>query len=396
MCAERTSHSPFAEIVSQLTLPKDRHNKPCMSSLRIDGMGQQVHAHIYNRVVARALQLPFCAWRLVEPRQQTIKAHPRAGNAEWTNELNLCGLYSLPNNPVDSGDCGYALNCMGCSICNCPTLNATGHRARGTRNQILKATLLKMTTSLDTHVSHNHELWRRPEWGRAMMLAAPQVRDELLRQRAMISASLTLPSCPMYQLGLTHVAMHARRGDIMTNDKKVHRRVPDNHYHQLLSRVHKVLKANRVAHALHLFSDGNAVQFASMTSGLPSVRLHLNGDDFQAWHCLGHADLLLTSGSGAYSETAAFFASEHTHVLYSQWTMHHMQATHKLGRPIYRGEQGDSEDVSANYYEQVDARFAALLAAGLGWHKVLSNGTVEGEDEYVHALRRRARHASFV
>ena len=89
MCAEVTSDSPFAQIVSQLTLPKDRHKKPCMSSLRIDGMGQQVHAHIYNRVVARALQLPFCAWRLVEPRQQTIKAHPRAGNTEWTNNLRI-------------------------------------------------------------------------------------------------------------------------------------------------------------------------------------------------------------------------------------------------------------------------------------------------------------------
>ena len=189
--------------------------------------------------------------------------------------------------------------------------------------------------------------------------------------------------------------MHARRGDIMTNDKKVHRRVPDSHYHQLLSRVHKMLKENRVAHALHLFSEGNEAQFASMTSGLPAVRLHLNGNDFQAWHCLGHADLLLTSGSGAFSETAAFFASENTRVLHSQWAIHHMQAAHKLGRPIYSGVQGDGGDVSANY-EQADARFAALIAVGLGWHKVLSNGTVEGEGEYIHALRRRARRASFV
>lgn len=364
-------------------------------ALRIDGMGQQVHAHIYNRVVARALQLPFCAWRLVEPRQQTIKAHPRAGNAEWTNELNLCGLYAIPNNPVDSGDCGYALNCMGCSICNCPTLNATGHRASGTRNQILKATLLKMIKSVDTHVSHNHELWRHPEWGRAMMLAAPQVRDELLRQRAMISASLTLPSCPMYQLGLTHVAMHARRGDIMTNDKKVHRRVPDNHYHQLLSRVHKVLKANRVAHALHLFSEGNAVQFASMTSGLPSVRLHLNGDDFRLGIASGTPTSCLLRGA-APTRRRLPFLRVNTHTCYTRSGRCIICRLRTNSGVPSRGEQGGSEDVSANYYEQVDARFAALLAAGLGWHKVLSNGTVEGEDEYVHALRRRARHASFV
>ena len=378
-----TLPSAFMHLASQLTLPRDRDGTLCVSSLRIDGMGQQIYTHIYYRVIARVLHLPFCSWRLVEPRQRTIKVHPRAGSAEWTNELNLCGLMALPRDPVDSGDCGYALNCMGCSICNCPMVNATGHRTRGVRNRILKATLLKMVETVDKHISQNHELWAGSDWRRAVTLAALQVRDELLLQRSLISAAVPPPTCPMYQSGLLHVAMHARRGDVMSNDKKVHRRVPDDFYRQLLSRVNELLTGNRLAHVLHIFSEGIAPDFVAMTAGLPSVRLHLNGNDFAAWHCLGRADLLLTSGSGAYSLTAAFFASVDTHVLYSQWETYHIQALRRLG---YSNDKG----VNAAY-ELNDARYRAMIAEGLGWHKVFPNGSAEGEADYIHALRQRAR-----
>ena len=146
-----------------------------------------------------------------------------------------------------------------------------------------------------------------------MTLAAPQVRDALLQQRALISTAVLPPTCSMYQPGLAHVTLHARRGDVMTHEKKVHRRVPDDYYRQLLSRVHRVLTGHQVEHALHIFSEGVESDFVDVTAGLPSVRLHLNGNDFAAWHCLGRDDLLLTSGSGVYSLTAAFFASVMLH-----------------------------------------------------------------------------------
>ena len=175
----------------------------------------------------------------------------------------------------------------------------------------------------------------------------------------------------------------------MSNDKKVHRRVPDAFYRQLLSRAHEVLTGHQIAHELHVFSEGLAPDFVAMTTGLPSVRLHLNGNDFAAWHCLGRADLLLTSGSGVYSLTAAFFASMDTHVLHSQWQTYHIQALRRQGRPdnLY---STDGKNVYAEI-ELNDARYQALVAEGLGWHKVLPNGTVEGEADYANTLRRRAR-----
>ncbi len=382
-----TLSPPFVHLASQLALPRDRDGSLCVSSFRVDGMGQQIYTHIYYRVIAHILQLPFCAWRLVEPRQRTIKVHPRAGSAEWTNELNLCGLVALPRDSVDSGDCGHALNCIGCSACNCPIVNATGHRTRGVRNRVLKTALLKMVETVDKHISHNRELWARSDWRRAVTLAAPQVRDELLRQRSLIGVAVTPPTCPMYQSGVLHVALHARRGDVMSNDKKVHRRVPDAFYRQLLSRVHEVLSAQRATHVMHIFSEGSIADFAALTAGLPTVRLHLNGNDFASWHCLGRADLLLTSGSGVYSLTAAFFASVDTHVLHSQWQTYQLQASRRLERPVYRTDSDDKDMHAAQ--ELNDARYRALVAAGLGWYKVSPNGTVQGEAEYVQALRLR-------
>ena len=77
-------------------------------------------------------------------------------------------------------------------------------------------------------------------------------------------------------------------------------------------------------------------------------------------------------------------------MLHSEWQAHHTQALHRLANPARKAEKRDGEDESASH-EQSDARYAALVAKGLGWHTVLPNGTVEREAEYVHALRRRAR-----
>jgi len=175
---------------------------------------------------------------------------------------------------------------------------------------------------------------------------------------------------------VAHVALHARRGDVMSNARKAHRRVPNEFYRRILARVHEVLSAKRIDHQLHVFSEGKPADFDNMTAGLPTVQLHLNTDDYAAWHCLGRADLLITSGSGAFSSSAAFYASNRTHVLYANWQLQHEQDLRR------RGTSGDA----TNPLDEI-------IPLAMHWHVVAYNGSVAADDEarYVRALRRRAR-----
>lgn len=181
---------------------------------------------------------------------------------------------------------------------------------------------------------------------------------------------------------IAHVVLHARRGDVMSNARKAHRRVPDGFYRGMLARVHEVLSTYRIDHRLHVFSEGVPADFVNMTAGLPAVRLHLNTDDYAAWHCLGQADLLITSGSGAFSESAAFYASNHTHVLYADWQLQNERDLHR---------RGNAQSVS-NATTQINP-VHEIIPLAMHWHAVAYNGSVAADDEarYVRALRRRAR-----
>ena len=96
---------------------------------------------------------------------------------------------------------------------------------------------------------------------------------------------------------------------------KVHRRVPNATYRAALLDTHNGL--GTVSHQLHIFSEGVPSDFAAMVAPpLPPVALHLDGNDFTAWDCLGKADVLITSGSGTFSVNAGFYAADETAVLF--------------------------------------------------------------------------------
>ena len=142
-------------LLPRLQLPRNGTGSRCLSSIRTDGMGRQILEQINNRIVASALGLPFCAWRLLEPDARTMRVHPRAGRSEWTNGLNICDLRVLPVNKVLDGDCKHHQGCSGCSICNCPVLDANGLQlqGRGRGHRVQKNQWMQAEQDLRLHVT---------------------------------------------------------------------------------------------------------------------------------------------------------------------------------------------------------------------------------------------------
>lgn len=150
-------------LLPRLRLPRNGTGSRCLSSIRSDGMGRQILEQINYRIVANALGLPFCAWRLLEPDARTMRVHPRASRSEWTNGLNVCGLRVLPVNKVLNGDCKHYKGCSGCLICNCPVLDADGSQlqGRGQGHRVLKNQWMQGEKDLWQHLIGDAALSRR-------------------------------------------------------------------------------------------------------------------------------------------------------------------------------------------------------------------------------------------
>jgi hypothetical protein len=316
------THQSLRLALRPLLLPNNQ-GEPCISSFGNDGFGSQIHQLIHHRIVAEAMHVPFCPWRLIEPYHRTRQLHPRAGSVEWTNQLNICGLTRLLTEDRNKdGDCKHSSKCVGCSVCNCPRLNASGVYDARLEHRILKAQLIRHVDHLRFSFIRNMTDWASSASGqRAFERATRHARDALRSRRALLHAKEPDTDCgAFYTPGLVHVALHARRGDVMLGPakgpkSKVHRRVPNATYRAALLDTHNGL--GTVSHQLHIFSEGVPSDFAAMVAPpLPPVALHLNGNDFTAWDCLGKADVLITSGSGTFSVNAGFYAADETAVLF--------------------------------------------------------------------------------
>ena len=316
------THQSLRLALRPLLLPNNQ-GEPCISSFGDDGFGSQIHQLIHHRIVAEAMHVPFCPWRLIEPYHRTRQLHPRAGSVEWTNQLNICGLPRLLTEDRNKdGDCKLPYNCCGCSVCNCPRLNASGVYDVRLEHRILKTQLVRHVDRLRVSFIRNMTGWASSASGQgAFERATRHARDALRSRRALLHAKEPHTDCgAFYTPGLVHVALHARRGDVMLGPangprSKVHRRVPNATYRAALLDAHNAL--GTVSHQLHIFSEGVPSDFAAMVAPpLPPVALHLNGNDFTAWDCLGKADVLITSGSGTFSVTAGFYATDETAVLF--------------------------------------------------------------------------------
>ena len=316
------AHQSLRSAIRPLLLPNNQ-GEPCISSVRDDGFGSQIHQLIHHRIVAEAMHVPFCPWRLIEPYHKTLQLHPRAGSVEWTNQLNICGLPRLLTEDRNKdGDCKNVHNCYACSVCNCPRLNTSGVYDVRLENRILKRQLMRHVNAMQSSFVRSMTGWASSASGQGVFGRATRyARDALRAQRGLLRAKQPPADCSaFYSPGLVHVALHARRGDVMLGPaggpkSKVHRRVSNATYRAALLDAHDAL--NIIGHQLHIFSEGVPSDFAAVVAPpLPPVALHLNGNDFTSWDCLGRADVLITSGSGTFSVTAGFYAADETSVLF--------------------------------------------------------------------------------
>ena len=87
------------------------------------------------------------------------------------------------------------------------------------------------------------------------------------------------------------------------------------------------------------------------------MELHLNGHDFTAWHCLGRADVLITSGSGSFSFTAAYYSDKKTHVVFSTY------------------QEG-----------YVDRLMEQIITSLPNWHELKADGRLANESAFLSAI----------
>ena len=147
------AHQSLSAAILPLLLPNNQ-GEPCISSVRDDGFGSQIHQLIHHRIVAEALHVPFCPWRLIEPFRRTLQLHPRAGSVEWTNQLNICGLPRLlAEDQNKDGDCKNVHNCYACPVCNCPRLNKSGVYDVRLENRILKKRIPRHINAMQTFIA---------------------------------------------------------------------------------------------------------------------------------------------------------------------------------------------------------------------------------------------------
>ena len=253
------AHQSLRSAIRPLLLPNNQ-GEPCISSVRDDGFGSQIHQLIHHRIVAEAMNVPFCPWRLIEPYHRTLQLHPRAGSVEWTNQLNICGLPRLLTEDRNKdGDCKNVHNCYACSMCNCPRLNTSGVYDVRLENRILKRQLMRHVNAMQSSFVRSMTGWASSASGQGVFgRATRHARDALRAQRGLLRTKQPPADCSaFYSPGLVHVALHARRGDVMLGPaggpkSKVHRRVSNATYRAALLDAHDAL--NIIGHppAAHL------------------------------------------------------------------------------------------------------------------------------------------------
>lgn len=99
------------------------------------------------------------------------------------------------------------------------------------------------------------------------------------------------------------IAAHARRGDVPPDETL--RYTSNSWLNHVLSTVQRVLREHHIAYETHLYSEGQAEDFATLQHLQP--QLHLNGDQISDWEALRTADILLVSRS-AFSYSAALLS----------------------------------------------------------------------------------------
>lgn len=116
-----------------------------------------------------------------------------------------------------------------------------------------------------------------------------ELRDKYWRNRA------NYPVDVPWSGSSTNIAVHVRRGDLMnwTPEERAGRFLPNEYFIKILRGITQGV----AGYEIHVFSQSDEDGVREFNE-LPHVFYHLNGNDFEAFHALAGADILLVSKSG--------------------------------------------------------------------------------------------------
>jgi hypothetical protein len=127
---------------------------------------------------------------------------------------------------------------------------------------------------------------------------------------------------PFQKSPVVRVAIHVRRGDLLSVKEYSFRILPDRYYVRLAQRLREIFEKNKLEATFELYSDGNPVghgscQFEEFNS-IPNLRKFVDLDPMEAMRQMATANVLILSHS-SFSYLAALFNVEGVILYHRFW-----------------------------------------------------------------------------